>query len=303
VKKQILAHVSLALAMIIAGSSVVAGKLIVAKIPVFLAAGIRFGIASIFLLPLAIRRERPTAHPGRRGWLFLFLQAFCGAFLFTICLFLGLSRTGATEAGLITSTTPAMIAVLSVLFLHESLDHAKAAGVTLAVCGILMSTAGATTGTSAWIGNLLIFGAVIGEALFTIFRKALPASISPLFTAVSMCLFSFLLFMPLAIPQTLGFDFSSLTLQDWGLLFYYGIVVSGIGFMLWFTGVSNTEATTAAVYTGLMPVSAILFSCLILHETIHLRHVAGMLAILCGLGLMIRNTLSNRGDMTDVEPV
>jgi drug/metabolite transporter (DMT)-like permease len=52
------AFVELSGAMIIVGSSVVVGKLIVASFPVFLASGLRFAIASVILLALLMKMEK-----------------------------------------------------------------------------------------------------------------------------------------------------------------------------------------------------------------------------------------------------
>ncbi|OLQ47667.1 hypothetical protein BHT94_10810 [Bacillus licheniformis] len=57
-KNQMGAYVSMAAAMAIVGSSVVVGKLMVERIPVFLSSGLRFLIASIVLLTLLFCIEK-----------------------------------------------------------------------------------------------------------------------------------------------------------------------------------------------------------------------------------------------------
>ncbi|WP_232698733.1 EamA family transporter [Brevibacillus daliensis] len=52
------AYLDLTLAMVIVGSSVVVGKLIVDSFPVFLASGLRYGLASVMLVALLLLLEK-----------------------------------------------------------------------------------------------------------------------------------------------------------------------------------------------------------------------------------------------------
>jgi drug/metabolite transporter (DMT)-like permease len=292
--KQVQAYVCLTLAMVIVGSSVVVGKLVVSSFPVFLAAGLRFAVGTMVLLPLLWLREGVRLPKLARGeWLLLFLQAFAGAFLFTVFLFYGLKLTNAAEAGIITSTAPAVVGVLAFIFLREQLTLNKIIGITLAVGGVLLSTgagshANASQQASTWLGYLLVFGAVVGEASFTILRKSLPDAISPLFTATMMSLFSLLLFLPLAVVEGLRFDLTAVSLQEWLLIMYYGVVITAVAFILWFQGVTKVPGSTAAIFTGVAPISAVLLSYVILHESFQWAHVGGGLCVLAGIFFIVR---------------
>ncbi|NJI50080.1 EamA family transporter, partial [Bacillus subtilis] len=57
-KNQLSAYISLGTAMAIVGSSVVVGKLMVERIPVFLSSGLRFLLASVVLLTLLFCIEK-----------------------------------------------------------------------------------------------------------------------------------------------------------------------------------------------------------------------------------------------------
>jgi len=292
--KQIYAYLSLTVAMVIVGSSVVIGKLVVSSFPVFLAAGLRFAIGTLVLFPILLKREGLNVPAlNKRDWILLFLQAVTGAFLFTVFLFYGLKLTNAAEAGIITSLAPAVVGVLSFLFLREKLSFNKIAGITLAVCGVLLSTglgsnSGAEQQTVSWMGYLLVFGAVVGEASFTILRKLLPDHISPLFTATMMSLFSVILFLPLSIVEGMRFDFTAVFLYEWLLILYYGVVITAVAFILWFRGVTQVSGSTAAIFTGIAPISAVVLSYIILQEPFQWAHVWGGLCVLVGIGFIVR---------------
>ena len=291
--KQIQAYVYLTLAMIIVGSSVVVGKLVVSSFPVFLAAGLRFAVGTVVLLPwLWLREGLSLPKLSKREWLILFLQALAGSFLFTVFLFYGLKLVDAAEAGIITSTAPAVIGILSFLFLRERLTFSKIAGITLAVVGVLLSTGVGSDETgqqaSIWFGYLLVFGAVVGEASFTILRKSLPDDISPLFTATMMSLFSFVLFLPLAVWEGMRFDLTAVSPSNWFLIVYYGVVVTAVAFFFWFQGVTHVSGSTAAIFTGIAPISTVILSYIVLQEAFQWAHIWGGLCVLAGIGLIVK---------------
>ncbi|MCC6345913.1 MAG: DMT family transporter, partial [Nitrospirales bacterium] len=171
------AYLELTLAMVIVGSSIVAGKIVIGSFPVFLASGLRFALASALLVPLLYLREKGFPRPARQDLCILFLQSFAGAFLFNVFLLYGLRFTSATESGIITATTPAVIGILSWFFLKERPAWDKCAGIVLSGLGILAVSMGSTlsssgSGPNPLLGNTLVFGAVVGEALFTVLGKA-----------------------------------------------------------------------------------------------------------------------------------
>ena len=292
-KQARIAYVELSLAMVIVGSSVVIGKLVIASFPVFLASALRFGLGSLILLPLLLLREGRGVSIGRRDWIILGLQAFTGVFLFSVFLLYGLKFTSAAEAGIITSTTPAVVATISFLFLKEKLTLNKAIGIALAVLGVLIINVlgepfDSERGKYALLGNVLIFGAVVGDAAFTIFPKLATQTISPLRTATVMSVMGVVMFAPFAFYEALSFDFASTTLLDWGLVIYFGVVVTVGAFTLWFGGVNKVSSSEAAVFTGIMPVSAILLSYIILGEPFAWSHLWGGLCVLAGIGFFVR---------------
>src|SRR5262249_60249203 len=86
----------------------------------------RFGIAGIAMLPFTRRAPGEAPLSGTEHRL-LFVQSFFGNFLFSICLLTGMTHTTATAAGVVLSTLPAVVALLSWLVLpREGLRPAVA---------------------------------------------------------------------------------------------------------------------------------------------------------------------------------
>jgi drug/metabolite transporter (DMT)-like permease len=291
VNNRYLAYIKLTLAMAIVGSSVVVSKLVVASFPVFLASALRFGLASIILLPLSFWREKRLPLITRRDWMLIFLQTFCGVFLFSVFLLYGLKLTSAAESGIITSSTPAILGLISFVFLKDRLTLKKGLGIVMTLCGVLAinligMVPGEGRGVNPWLGNLLVFGAVIGEALFSTFRKLISPRISSLAITTLMSVIGFILFLPFALPEAIAFNFLRTTPVDWSLVLYCGIVVTVIAYLLWFSGLAEVSASTAAVFTGVWPVSAVVLSYLVLKEPYSPSHLLGIICVLGGISLI-----------------
>ncbi|MDQ0226592.1 DMT family transporter [Metabacillus niabensis] len=274
------ASVKVILAMIIVGSSVVAGKLLAQSFPVFLASELRFLVATIIMVPILIRIEGfPSIQ--KREMLILFLQGLFGVFLYSIFMLYGLTFTTAIEAGIITSTIPAVTGGLAFLFLKERLTKSVSVGILLAVLGTLIinvvgSASDIERGSSPIFGNLLIFGAVICEALFIILGKFVSQRVSPLAISTIVSVLGTILFLPLSLYEGAKFNFEGVTMAEWGLILYFGIVVTVIAFILMYQGVSKVPASTVGVLTGVLPISSVILSVLILGEKISFFHFIGI---------------------------
>ena len=63
----------------------------------------------------------------------------------------------------------------------------------------------------------------------------------------------------------------------------------GLGSVLWYLGVSRASGSTAAAFMGVMPISALLLSYLLLGESFELIHAVGMLAVLAAIAAVTRS--------------
>lgn len=287
------AYVELSAAMIIVGSIVVVSKVITTTFPVFLAAALRFAIASAILLPLLFKMAHGVPSLGKKDACVLFLQAFAGNFLFSILLLYGLKLTSAAESGIILGTVPVVIGLISYLVLRESLTWNKGIALFIATVGVgaisgIGTTSSAGHEANPLLGNILVFGAVIGEALWTILGKAASGKVTPLTIASLTSCFGLILFSPFAVYQAWSFNFTTVTPLSWAAVVYYGLGTVG-AYILWYQGVSKVPASTAGVFTGVQPVSAVVLSTILLKEPMVWSHWVGIVSVLSAIVLMRRN--------------
>ena len=291
-----LAYIQIGLAMVIVGSSVVFGKLITSSFPVFLASELRFIIATVILLPLLLIREKKIPTIKSKFILILFLQAFTGVFMFNIFMLYGLKYTTAIEAGIITSTLPAVIGLFSFILLKEKLTVKKGFGIAFAVLGVLCFNliGSSLDGNNSLQGNLLIFGAVLSETLFIILGKSLSNKITPLTISTMMSIFGLIMFLPFAIYEAISFNFSNVEIGAWINILYFGIVVTVVAFLLMYQGLSKVPANSTGVLTSLIPISSILLSFFILKEQIYLTHLLGMILVLIAILFISKESTNNK---------
>jgi drug/metabolite transporter (DMT)-like permease len=259
---------------------------------------LRFTIATIILLGVLLRVEKRFPKIAWRDGLIIFLLALVGNFLYNICLLYGLKLTSAAVSGIIAGTVPIIIGVLALLFLREHLSWRKGAGIVLVVVGmgVMNSTSSFMSGgqgSNAWVGNLLVGGAALGEALWTVLAKAVSGRVKPFTIAFFASAFALLLFSPFGAYEAIHFDFASVSLVGWLALLYYGVVGTVGGYLLWYHGLTRVSASTAGVFSGVFPVSALLLSYMILHETFSWSHIAGLACVLVAIILSVYPRASN----------
>ncbi len=291
-----MAYVCLALSMSLVGSYVALSKPLAVVLPVFLLAWLRFGIGGLAMLHWL---KRPAGEPAmtRQTRKLVFLESFLGNFLFTICMLYGVSLTSAVSAGVIMSAIPAVVAVMSWIFLKETIGPRVWGAVACGALGIgLLSLAKPEHAASAdqlatalaaqkqaWLGNLLVFGAVLCEASYAVIGKKLTAVLSPKRISAIINLWGFVLMTPLGVYVALRFDFAPVKIEIWLLLLFYALAASVWTVWLWMTGLKLVPASQAGVFTVMLPISAAVVGVGVLGETLSVIQMMAFGIALVGL--------------------
>jgi drug/metabolite transporter (DMT)-like permease len=297
-----LAYGCLALSMALVGSYVGLSKSLVAVFPVFLLSMLRFGIGGVAMLGwLRKPADEPPMTRSTRYW--VFLESFLGNFLFSICMLYGIKLTSAVAAGVIMASIPACVAVMSWLFLRERIALRTWLAVACAVLGIALVSlskhelpaqhppglsadlAHKNAFNSAWLGNLLIFAAVLCEAAYAVIGKKLTGTLGPKRISALINLCGFVLVLPLGLWQASQFDFTAVAAPLWLLLVFYGLAASMASVWLWMTGLKTIPASRAGVFTVMLPISATLVGIVWLGETMDTLTLVALLLALVGLVL------------------
>lgn len=282
-KKNYLAYLELTLAMFFAGSTVVVGKYLL-DVPVFISQAISLLFAVSVLLPIAHLREGSikSFKVNKRDTILLFFQAVTGLFLFRIFILIGLRYTSAITSGIIMSTTPVVLTLFAFVFLKEKLYKRSLLGIVICMGGMMIiNIRGAEASPQGiqlpFAGSSFILLAVVGEVLFTILRKKQSFEDKPITVSACIMFIAFLLFLPAAFYQLKTFNISSLGTTEILAIVYYGVCGSAIAYVCWFSGIAKVDVSVAAGFSGIMPLSSVVLSVLLLKEKVGWQHLIGML--------------------------
>jgi drug/metabolite transporter (DMT)-like permease len=288
------AYLYLIAGMSTVGAYVGFSKVIVATVPVFLLATIRFGIAVVAMLPwtfprggLALMRSNAAT---------LVAESVFGNFLFSICMLSGVARTSATAAGLIMSMLPAAVAVFSLIALRERIDRRTSIAVLLAVVGVSSLTLGRTGVATtvdvldtALAGDALMVGAVCCEAIYVVLGKRLTnASIGPMQISAWINIVGFVLMLPFGIWQGSHFNFALITPLLWTLIVVYAIAASVLSTWLWLSGLKHVPAGKAGVFTTALPITSALVGIAFLGEQPTIAYAIAFVCAIIGIALVTR---------------
>ena len=293
--------------MSLVGCYVALSKPLAAVLPVLLLAWMRFGIGGLAMLHwLKKPGDEPPLTPQTKR--LLFLESFLGNFLFTICMIYGVSLTDAVSAGVTMASIPAAVAVMGWAFLRERVAPRTWAAVVCAVGGIALFSLSKPEHSAhmgkaldaknnqnmVWLGQLLLVGAVICEAAYTVIGKKLTGSLGPKRITSLINLWGFVLTTPFGLYLALDFDFAAVGWGTWMLLLFYALAACMWTVWLWMTGLKAVPAAQGGVFSVMLPVSAALVGVLFLGESINGMQ---LVAFAIALASVLLATLPSRAAM------
>lgn len=286
-------------AFVLAGTSVIAGRLVSGYLGTFTIAAASLFFALLALVPVcgkeafAAWRQLSLA-----DWLRLFLQALFGVFLFRVFLLQGLIRTTGGEAGVITGATPAVTTLLAWLVLKEKMPVLRCCGVVSTVMGVMVLQGFFSPDmgfkNEHLLGNLLVLCAALSESVFNVLSRLacisrqdrLRGNSSPVIRTALVVGISLLLCLGPALAEQPVTALSALPGSGWMALVWYGVFVTALAFVLWYSGIQRCNAAVAAAFSGMMPFTALFLSVVLLGEHLGWQQWLGGLLVIAGMLLV-----------------
>jgi drug/metabolite transporter (DMT)-like permease len=286
-KRAFSADLYLILTMVIWGSDYPFAKFALREVSPLAFSAMRTLISTLILLPFFISREKSWSVSGRH-LLGLISLAFLGAFMNRVCWSVGLDLTTASNSGLLMSTSPIFVLLLSSLFLRNEVNLRAALGIIIAFLGVFLVIKGDWKGwkmnSETFQGDLIIIGAAIFWAMFTVLAKRFLKEYSSLKVTVYVMGIGTVLFLPF-FPNQKGGGWGEISwLACLGVL-YVAIMGNGLAYFLWMRGIQNIGPMRAILYQYLMPITVILFSVPLLGETLTVTQIGGAAVVFAGIFL------------------
>ncbi|HEV8242951.1 MAG TPA: DMT family transporter [Nitrospirales bacterium] len=284
------AYGALVTAALVWGGSIVAQKFSLGSFSAVEVSVLRGTGALAILVPLWWWQEGGTVKFSARDIDVFFVLGLgvLGNHLLTL---FGLRYIGAAAAGVIIGASPVITALLSSLLIRDVPFSAVWAGCVLSFAGVaLVSASGEdpTVGANPWLGGVLVILGLVSWALYTIGGRRTMERFSPLTVNWTTLGLSILLQIPLlwTDQKMMVAGAASVPVPGWVALAYLIVFATALGQQAWLYGVQGVGPSRAGVFVNLIPVSALVFSALILGEHIGLKEVAGIVLILAGVWLV-----------------
>lgn len=189
------------------------------------------------------------------------------------------ARIGVGVASLLYYCGPVIVMVLSPVIFKEKLTTHKIMGFLIVLCGVFLVNGNALSENTNTLGILCGLFSAIMYSLMVIFNKK-AADISGLENAMLQLFVSFITVATYTgFKQGLTMDISSVSILH---VFILGLLNTGIGCYFYFSSIGNLPVQSVAVCGYLEPLSAVLFSWLLLKETMLPMQIIGAALILSG---------------------
>jgi len=285
------ARLALLTAIVLWAVSFVATKVALESAPPLVVVSLRLLISAACFLPLIVATGGSRGLGGLRVLRQLFVLSLFGAGLHYATQTIGLQYTTASNASLFTTTGPITILLLSALVLGERITPRKAAGVALAVAGVLV-VMGPAKLTSLELdqhilGDLLVLTSLVLWGLFTVFGKRLTDELGALRVTAWVTVIGATWMAPVGWAQIrlTGFALSALGGEAWAAIAFLGVGCSFLATLLYFVALGQSESQKVGVYLYLIPPLTAGFAAFYLGETITLNLVVGAVLVFAGVAL------------------
>jgi len=270
------------------GGNAVAVKKVLTELSPFVVTMLRFAVFSSILLLTAWYREGRRSLPQLRQLPTLLFMGLCSTVLNNGVQFTGLLYSTAINCVVITAFGPAITGVLAAVMLNERMNGRQWTGVAISTAGVLAIASGGSwmrlAGLSLNWGDVLFLVSCLGWSLYSISGRRIMKELSPMTTTAWAGAFGTVMMLGLCLAQ--GFDGSiPLTGTNWYWFAYICLGSGLVAFTLWNVGVDAVGPNKASFFINLIPLSGILFSVLLLGESVGWFHGVGAILIIGGVGL------------------
>lgn len=284
---------------LINGSSFLAIKVSIDTIPPLLSAGIRFMIAGSALYTIYLvqtlrnehgRQQKVYEHIGKTQWKD---ATILGALLMVGgqgILTWGAQYLPSGITGLLNSTVPLWVAILSLLVFRKHLTKLTVLGLCAGFGGLMLLVAPSlSTGELSPIGTAALIISSVLWALGSLYstKSKLPVSILASSGMIMITGGLMLTAISFTLGEYRGVELSDISGQSLIALVYLIIIITVVGFTDFYWLLRVTTPSLANTFAYVSPVIAVILGWALLHESITALTIVAMIVILVGVALMV----------------
>jgi drug/metabolite transporter (DMT)-like permease len=252
-------------------------------------AGMRYGLAALILMPLAVpalRRARVWT-AGRR--------TLGGALLYGVVLFgvaqatqyVALDRLPAATVGLFMAMAPVGAVLLTLRARHEAAGPGQLVGIAILVLGVLAYFGLERPPGDAALGIIAAGVMTVAVALTAVLGRAQALGAAALGGIIGMTALAMLAGAAATISTALVLEgVPALTPRAWIIVAWLAVVHTALGFVLWNHGLRTLRAVEASALGDLTVVQIAFLAWFVLGERLDPVQVAGLALALVGVAIV-----------------
>ena len=250
------------------------------EFPPILLIAFRFGVAALALVWFV---KPPWGSMWRIFWI-----AVIGVSIQYSLVFTGLVDLDASTAIIFVQLEVPFAALLAAVFLKDPLGWRRTFGMVLAFLGVLL-----IAGQPRLQGNLfpvfLVAGGAFIWAVGQVMIKTLDGRVAGFPLIAWVAIFGA---PPLFVASWLFEDgqmeaMATAGWVGWGVVFYMGLVMTALGYAIWYHLIGKYPMTKVVPYLLLVPVVAVVASMVILGESLSLAEAAGSAIVIGGVAIIV----------------
>lgn len=245
--------------------------------------GLRLPVVSLLLFAV-VKLRRGSIAVRREHLPLMAVVAFFGLFLNTVTAIAGLSLSSASNMGVIVTTTPLLILIVSFVSGVERASKRLVAGIFVGMSGVLLLNY--RHGELSYnFGDILILLSCLFFAIYAVYGKKIVNTYSTLLAAAWIFLFSAIYQVPLFLYQLPDQSWDTITTINWINLGFGTIGSFFAANVLFFYAIKKIGPVRTGLYLNLQPVFTLLAAYILIGEQITVMKVLGLAVILAGLGI------------------
>jgi drug/metabolite transporter (DMT)-like permease len=278
-------YMLLVFVMFVWGLNVIATKIMVSIFPPVTITSLRIFTAaiSVFIILFLFKKIRI---PTKREIIYIFFGGLFNVVAHHYFLSIGLSKTSASNGGLILGLGPLLTAIAAFLFLGNKVTVLRIIGILLGFSGVSFIVLEGHGGMGAVsIGDLYVFLSILVQAISFVMIKKVSNTLDPRLMTGYMLLFgSVILFIISLFKEPNGLEqISKGNFSVWMIFFGSAVIGTAIGHMIYNYAIGKVGVSESAIFINLNPFFTLVSAVIFLGETITFSQILGFLFILIGV--------------------
>ena len=245
---------------------------------------LRFGIASICMIFIILVRKNPL--PRGRILIGLVLMGALGYVGQSFCYFTGLTLASAGLVALLLYLYPAIVTVISVIFLKEPVSKLKITVLVLALAGTVLTIGPAGGGQPLSI--ILSLGAAFIYSIYILVGSKIVKQGTAIQSSTVIIISAAVVYGGLISIQGPAFP---VTLSGWISVIALALISTVLAVVTFLAGLERVGPTNAATLSTIEPVVTVTLASLVLGEIITPLRIAGGMMILLAVIFLARGEL------------